>query len=135
MLKIKNKIKFNSVLENIVKCFIILLFAAAVFDKVNINYFKDIIVKLDLEMIHSHFIKIILAIKTFSFDLPIVFSLFVVVFNIICVTSSIIILALLLFKTISYIFKLLHISNVSCDREHLEIGVSNIYLINETFRC
>lgn len=135
MLKLNKRLKFNKVVENIIKAFVIFLFALAIFDKSNINYIKDIIVKLDAEQVCSNVAKISFAIKTVSFDLPVLFSFFVFVFNIICVTSFIILLILFIQKLFSNYFVDLKSSNVHCDRNQTYDMVSSIYLLNETFRC
>jgi len=135
MLKLNKRLKFNKVVENIIKSFVIFLFALAIFDKSNINYIKDIIVKLDAEQVCSNVAKFSFAIKTISFDLPVLFSFFVFVFNIICVTSFIILLILFIQKWFSNYFVDLKSSNVYCDRNQTYDMVSSIYLLNETFRC
>lgn len=135
MLKFKKELKFNKGFEYIIKSFFIFFFTLVIFDKSSLNHIKDLIIKLDAEQVVSNFTQLMLAFKTLTFDLPILFSFFIVVFNIICVTSLFILMILFICKMISKYFISLNECNISYTNHSLDRMVSNIYLINEKFRC
>ena len=135
MFKFNRRIKLNKIILNITKSFVMLLFAFVLFDKINFTYIKDIVVKLDAERIYANYAKLALAMKTLSFDLSILFSFFMVVFNIICVTNIIILLILFIKKIIANIETNINFKRNFSYSENSYQPYSNIYLINETFRC
>lgn len=126
---------FKKISSAILKMVILPIVILTIIDKSSISSLRDFITNFSIEKFDLCFFRYLAFSKATLIDIPMILSFAIVILNIFCSASMLMLLCFLFILTISFILKDLRVNQIKYENKNINGDKSSLYLLTSRFLC